>query len=491
MTAVASRNWVLILWVAVSSLAYGALVAASPLFAAGLLGAVALIGLAFVAPVTHLAILLFVAGIVPFEVQNSYLGIGGGANSPGLVVTDLLLLGGVLRAGLLLPVQRLSGRLSGRPLIIGGLLAVFVAVVGLQFTRGLLLGRPPGDVGAEARILFALATFLVAMTLLSDHRQRDRVFRALLFLGLLLGSWGIAQWLLGLDFSTAGDFGVREGVSLTTVGEGQLQGGLFGYPVATVAAFAALLSPRALSLAPRLGLYVAIILNGTSVLLTFERTLWVATILGLAFIAVRAGRAQRLRAVFAMVGAAVLVFAAFTTIAPGQLQTARERFLSLGQYGTDDSLRYRRVESRHVAEKINEQPISGSGLAATIYWGRPWQQVPARTHRYTHNGYLSLIWRLGLPGALLLFVVLAWSIASRPPPGQTPLFLAVRNGCQGALLVLAVCNVTFPAFSGLSITPVIGVLFAVVAASARETPLSGLTRHAAGADHPARPLTPV
>ncbi len=487
MTAAARSNWVLIPSVAVGALAYGALVATLPLFAAGLLAAVLLIGLAFVAPVTHLALLLFVAGIVPFEVQNSYLGIGGGANSPGLIATDLLLLGGILRAGILLPVKRLSHR----PLIVGGLLAVFIAVVGLQFTRGLLFGRPPGDVGAEARILFALATFFVAVTLLSEPKKRDRVLRALLVLGLLLGGWGIAQWVLGLEFSGTGDYGVREGVGLTTAGEGQLQGGLFGYPVATVIAFAALLSPGPRSAAARFGLYAVIILNASALLLTFERTFWVATVLSLGFVAVRAGRAQRLKAVFAIFGIAVLVFTVFTTIAPGQLQTARERLLSLGQYGTDDSLRYRRVESRHVAEQIGERPIAGSALAATIYWGRPWQQVPPRTARYTHNGYLSLIWRLGVPGAFLLFVVLAWSVACRPPPGETPLFGAVRNGCQAALLALAVCNVTFPAFSGLSITPAIGVLFAVVATSARGPRLRDLAKPPAGAHPSVRPVAPV
>ncbi|MEJ7787935.1 MAG: O-antigen ligase family protein [Solirubrobacteraceae bacterium] len=486
MTALAPRNWVLVPSVIIVSLAYGALVATLPLIAVGLLGSVLLLGLAFAAPVTHLALLLFGTGIVPFDILNAF-GIGGGADSPGLIVTDLLLLGGILRAGLLLSAQRLSQR----PLIIGALLAGFIAVVALQFMHGLLLGGSPGDVGAEARILFAIATFFVAVALLSDQKQRDRLLRALLVLGLLLGTWGIAQWLLKLDFSTTGDFGVREGVGLTTAGEGQLQGGLFGYPVATVIAFAALLSADTRSLAARLGLFAVVVLNATSLLLTFERTFWVATVLGLAFVAVRSGRAQRLKAVFAIFGTAVLVFVVFSTVAPGQLQTARERLLSVGQYGTDDSLRYRRVESRHVAEQIRERPIAGSGLAATIHWGRPWQQVPPRTVRYTHNGYLSLVWRLGLPGALLIFAVLVWSIISRPPPGETPRSLAVRNGCQAALLVLAVGNVTFPTFSGLSIMPVIGVLLALVATSTRSQP-EDLTRPSAEATRSSvNPLAPV
>jgi len=457
-TAVQPNRFILPAFVA-GAVACGAAIAVQPLMTVGLFASCAVLALAIAAPVAHLVLLLLVLAIVPFELQNS-LGIGGGTNSPGLVASDVLVLTGLLRAALVLPRQPMDAR----RLAVGVALLVFILVATLQFLHGLSAGRPPGDVGAEYRTLFVFSTFFIALPILDDPVQRRKFIAALLPLGIMLGLWGIVQWIGGFAFSGAGDFGVREGVSFTSAGIGQVQGGLFAFPVALVLGFAMLLLPSRQSRSARLALVALVALNGVSLLLTFERTLWIATVLGLGFVTVRAGRAQRAKALIWMAIAAAIAFAAFATVAPGQLTTARERLLSLGQYDTDGSLRYRIVESRYVGDKISERPILGSGLADTIRWARPWEGVPARTYRYTHNSYLSYMWRLGVPAALLFFALLAWAIVARGADARAPAG-ALRNGAQGALLALAVISVTFAAFNGLGITPVFGLLFAMVATS--------------------------
>lgn len=458
MTAV-QHNWITLPAFVAGAFAVGAGAAVAPLMTAGLFFVCATLALAIVAPVAHFVLLLLVLAIVPFELQNSF-GIGGGTGAPGLLASDVLLVAGLLSAALILPRQPADAR----RLAVGAALIVFLLVATLQFGHGLLAGRPPNDAGAEYRILLSLSAFFIALPILNDPSQRRKLVGALLPLGILLGLWGIVQWVGGVAFTGTGDFGVREGVSFTSAGVGQVQGGLFGYPVALVLGFAMLLPPFRWSTKVRLGLIVLVALNGVSLLLTFERTLWVATVLALGFVTLRAGRAQRVKALVWLLIAAAIAFATFATVAPGQLTTARERLLSLGQYETDGSLRYRIVESRHVVEKILESPVIGSGLADTIRWARPWEGVPTRTYRYTHNSYLSYMWRLGVPAALLFFALLAWAIVARGTDARSPAG-ALRNGAQGALLALAIISVTFATFNALTTTAVLGFLFAVVATS--------------------------
>ena len=128
----------------------------------------------------------------------------------------------------------------------------------------------------------------------------------------------------------------------------------------------------------------------------------------------------------------VLVLApVVSTFAPGALSAASERLLSLNQYGSDDSVRYRLQEGRHVIDKIQAHPFVGWGLADEIFYGLPWLQTPPTAESFAHNGYLWLSWKLGIPGALLLFAVIAWAIAARPPPGLDPLARVRAPGRAG------------------------------------------------------------
>jgi O-antigen ligase len=283
----------------------------------------------------------------------------------------------------------------------------------------------------------------------------------LMVVGLLLGLWGMAQWFLGIEEIGESGVGVREGISFTSTGRGQLQGGLYAFPVAVVMSFAVLVSGRVAQNWQRIVLATILVTNFVAVIFTYERTFWVTTVFGMVFVALRSEPSQRAKAIVWGTVTAVLLLGALATLAPGDFTAARERLLSLSQYSNDDSVRSRVVETDHVMDAIGESPVLGSGLGATIFWGRAWQDVPPEANWYAHNGFLWVIWKIGLVAAAALFLLLAWAILSRPPPWRDPLLAPLRLGSQAALLVLVVSSITFPSFNSLTITAVMGVLVAL------------------------------
>jgi O-antigen ligase len=447
-------RWSTALLLAALALGLGVLVTLLPEVAIGVTALVVVTLLAFRAPVTHLTILLALTTIVPYSILNRY-SPGGGTGSAGLLVSDLFLITGLLRVALVLPQMRLDRRrLTVVALVVG-----FVGLTSLEFLRGLWAGHTPSDAGAELRALGGgFAAALIGLTLLNDPEARRRILRALLVLGLALGVWGVAQWVLQIGFS--GDFGVRAGVGLTSSGRGQIQGGLFAFPVAVILASAALASGRVRSHFD-LGLVLLVLgLNAVSLLLTFERTFWVATAAGVLLVALRSGRARRARALLWIAVTATCGLLTLSAVAPGEFRTAQERLFSIGKYRTDNSVRYRTVESGFVIDKIREKPVLGWGLADTIYWGQPWTSTLPAEQSYTHVGYLWLTWRLGVIGAgmLLALLILAALWPGRAAAGG--LGPAMRTGCQASLLALLIANLTFPLFQSTQITFLMGFLVA-------------------------------
>jgi hypothetical protein len=426
------------------------------------LGAVAAVGVAMLvlrSPAVAAAVLVFLTAVVPYGIQNR-LGIGGGAGSPGLLLSDIMLLMALAWAFLALADQRLSHR-EYRFLV--GILA-FIVLLLVQFVHGVRAGHDISRVGQEFRVLLGFGTFLVVLPLLSDPRLRRQLFVGLAVTGFLLGLWGMLQWFGHFSLGAAGDVGVRTGVRLTSGGSGQLQGGEYGFPVVITMCFAVLLSGAVRSKPLRWLLIGAIALNAASCLLTFERTFWLDALLGIAVVVVRAPGRQRIRVFLAAPFVLLVAFVALSAFAPKQLSTAGQRLLSLGQYTTDDSVRYRLVESRFVLQQVHAHPVTGSGLAGTIFWGQPWAQVSAKAYTFSHDGYLWLAWKLGIPAAALLVLLIGWAIIVRGPPDRDPIDAAVRRGAQASLAGVLLASATFPSFSALSITTVMGVLLALAVA---------------------------
>jgi hypothetical protein len=449
--------------IAASACVMGVIVGVKPFLGLALLAVFALVGLAFVAPMTHLSLLLFATALVPYGLQNSFSPPGA-----GLLPSDLLLLTGLFRALIALLRQPLDRR---RMLALAVLLS-FVAIVLLQAIHGIKEGKSASQVGYELRVLLGFATFAIAVPIVADSGGARRVATCLMVLGLLLGLWGLAQWFLGIKEIGESGLGVREGINFAPVGRGQLQGGLYAYPIAVVMSFAAIVNLRSMGYWTRVLLITILVANFISLILTYERTFWVATVIGMLFVILRSGRGKRAKALITGTVTAILLLATLATLSPTDFTAARERLLSLGQYSNDNSVRTRLLETEHVVTAIERSPVLGSGLGATIFWGQAWNDVPPEATWYAHNGYLWVIWKTGLVAGVLLFLFLAWSVFARPPPGERSLAKTLRVGSQGALFTLLLSSLTFPSFNALEITTVMGVLAALC--------LSGPRLHARG-----------
>lgn len=413
--------------------------------------------LAFRMPVANLTILLVLTAIVPYDVLNRF-SIAGGTNSPGLLPSDVFLLAGLTWAVLAIPQMTLDRRRLWYYLAMLG----FLAVTFLQLVHGYLAGGVISVIGAEGRVLVGIGSFLIALPILAHRPSRMRLLGSLAFGAFLLGAWGMLQWFGHFSYGSAGDVGVRAGVALTSGGVGQLQGGEFAYPVAIIGCAAVLAYGNVRSLFWRTLLLVSLALNAASCLVTFERSFWLATIVGLTFVLLFTSRGDRRLKVLAITAAAAAVaLIGLSVFAPATLTTAHQRLNSIGDYASDSSVRYRVVESQFVYARIRAHPIEGSGLGATIFWGQPWAQVPPQTRNFSHDGYLWLAWKIGIPGAALLVVLMALTLTARAVPREELLSFAVRRGAQGAILAMLIASITFPSFSQLSIAPVIGLLIAL------------------------------
>ena len=435
----------------------GAVGAVQPKLAVAAVAGGCLLALPFLLPVTGLVALLLITAIVPYDLQNA-VAFGGGAGSPGIFPSDLLLVGGLARAGLIL----LDTRLARMPRWVLGLAIAVLAVAALQALNGFRSGWDAGTAGTELRVLLGFGAAVIALPLLRDQASRKRLEAGLLGVGLAVALWGIAQWTVDIPFTAAEDAGVREGVRFTTGGRGQIQGGLFAFPVIVVMGMAALLSQELRSLRTRVLIVAVVALGAVDLLLTYERTFWVATALALALLVARAPRRQRVRALIVGPALIALTLAATAFLAPSALTAAGQRLASLGQYSSDLSVRFRLTETRNVVRAIEAHPLAGSGLGATILWGRPYEGVRPTTESFAHNGYLWLVWKLGAPAAVLLLALIGLALLSRGPPVTTTAG-ALRVGAQGALFVLLVASITFPAFNTLGITAAMGVLVALAA----------------------------
>ncbi len=412
-----------------------------------------LVPVAFGAPVACLSVLLAVTVLVPFDVQDSF-AVFGGRDQPGLLVVDALMVLGLIRVAW----SVLRGRLPVDRRVVAGLVLALVVVVALMW--GLGLGASVSEAGHETRrVVLGCGAFLLALPLADDAAARKRLVWSLTAIGMALALWGLAQWVFSVEYTTSGDVGIRPGVDLTSSGHGQLQGGMYAFPVAVILAWAALLSLRALGRRTEAVLTAVLLLNALCLVLTFERSLWGATAVGVVVVAASSGRVAR-RQGLKWAGGGVVALIVVAALAPGQARTAVERLLSITQVSTDTSFTSRVVESRAVIEEIGQRPFTGSGFGATVTWGER-DTFATMTTPFVHNGYLWLAWKIGIPAAVLVVSLIAAAIFRRSRVGDDDEWIALRRGGQAALLALLVVCIVFPVFNVLGITAIMGLLAAV------------------------------
>jgi O-antigen ligase len=435
-------------WIA--ALAFGVLLPIAPRTA---VAAFVVIPFALAAPAASTAVLIAVTVLVPFDLQEAFK-VTGGRGEPGLLLIDALMLLGLLRIGWLLLRKRLPLDL---PLLAGaGVGLIYAAALGW----GLVRGWDVSEAGHEARrAVLGVAAFLLVWPLMANRTARRRLVWVLITVGLALGIWGLAQWLFVVAYTDQGDVGVRAGVDLTSAGRGQLQGGMYAYPVAVTLAWAALVMGRIQRVPVKWLLAAILFLNAVCLLVTFERTLWVATVIACVLVVVMSGGAAA-RPALKWAGAGVACMTVLAALSPGEARSAVERLLSVHEASSDNSLWARLAESRYVIEAIHHRPITGSGFGATITWGVR-DTFGTVTTTFSHNGYLWLSWKIGIPAAALVVLLIVGAILRRTPGSDTADWRALRRGSQASLVAVLLICVMFPVFNALGITALIGLLVAV------------------------------
>ena len=432
-----------------AALIFGLLVPVAPWSAVGALAVIALVAVPDAALLTVVAVTV----LVPFQTQDMF-SIIGGRGHPSMLLVDAILAAGLLRLGWLALRRRLTIDL---PLLTAATLAAICTAAVLWGMRG---GATVSGAGHEARrVLLAPGVFMLAWPLMASRSAHRHLIWGLVGIGVVLGVWGLTQWFLPVGYTVQGDVGVRPGINVTGAGPGQLQGGMFAFPVAVILAWAGLLMHRDRSAAVTSALAAVLVLNAVCLLLTFERTLWLAAAAGCAFVVITSGAvAARLAMWWASLGAAALIVAAL--MSPAEAHTAFERLGSVAAVSTDNSFTARLVESRAVLQTVSAHPLLGSGFGSTITWGAR-DMFATVTTPFTHDGYLWLAWKVGIPVAAFTVLLLGRAVFRSARTSETPEWHALRTGARASLVALFVIAVTFPVFDVLGITATIGLLAAI------------------------------
>lgn len=431
-----------------AALLAGALASRSPKLAVALALFASLIALASLAPALHLTLALAIAVIVPPGTESH------------LYAVDAFIISGAVRA---LP-ELIHTRLAWRHFLTLGAIAVFVVLAAVQWWHGRHAGYPPKDVRAELKVLLPVALALLAYPLVAVERERRRLTAGLLVVGILLGLWGVAQYVLQLHLGDGAASAATDRFSTS----GHVVG-LYAFPVAALLAIAALTSGHVSSGLARLALAAVVMLNLASLALTFERTFWPALALGIAYMVLRSPGRQRIRLLIG-VPAITLAFAVgLSVIAPAEFQALRERIASITNYQRDKSASYRRAEGARVTQRIHGHPITGEGLGASMLIGRPGTTVQPKPRRYAESGYLWLTWKVGIPTAAILLTAMLLAVLA--PHGPPSLTRAMQTGSQAALVSLAFAAVNWNIFDSVTGMATLGLLVALtLSPAARPAP---------------------
>jgi O-antigen ligase len=143
-----------------------------------------------------------------------------------------------------------------------------------------------------------------------------------------------------------------------------------------------------------------------ALVMTQSRGFWVAFLVGASFVFVLVGRRQKIRMLIAGAGvagiSAVVAIVFLSEFLPLIIAGLTDRFGSLGTATTEDvSLVNRFVESWAVLERIALNPVVGYGMGVPFsFYDITWDATMTGT--FIHSGYLSLWYRFGVFGLLLM-----------------------------------------------------------------------------------------
>ena len=320
-----------------------------------------------------------------------------------------LLLGALLVVALVRPRRAWWGGPAG------GALAVFLVTIAVSGIAASVAGRAElSAVYSSARPFAMLTVFFVVVRLFPE---REQVRRLLLVAAVVAAITGVVSLLVaapGSGFArllaSEDSMSIRDNEGMGLVNRVRLPGVALAYVLFW---YAAVRAADARSLA-RLGWLVALAAIGASLVLSFNRNMWVGMTAGLVLLLVVGDVATRRRLVGSLAGLAavglVLAVAGARLERDSPLYPIAQRATTLFDPGAttkESSLEERGTENRHAVAALKEHPVLGVGPGApfgavgTFRVGNTQIRAP---QLFLHNQYLYLLLAGGLP-ALLAFLV--------------------------------------------------------------------------------------
>lgn len=184
--------------------------------------------------------------------------------------------------------------------------------------------------------------------------------------------------------------------------------------------------------------------------LTFTRGYWVATALGVIFMIFFLGSGVRGR-LLGFLGTGLLVMVAGAAVVFPRIFgllfdviSARASSITLAS----ESLKDRLIESAAVISGIKGSPIIGNGFGANFTFYEILKGFTVTTW-YIHNGYLFLLFKLGIVGAVMYLYFYFSKLISTMKTARAPLgdrLSSMVMSFAAILTVMLVVNVTSPQF---------------------------------------------
>ncbi len=152
----------------------------------------------------------------------------------------------------------------------------------------------------------------------------------------------------------------------------------------------------------------AFLISVGSLLLTFGRTAWIAGFIFLPVVLLLGNRSEKKRGVefvfmvlFTGVTLFIVAYLMFPMVRIGALYML-SKLTSSTNLRTDASMFNRYIEWSHVLKAIVTAPLTGFGFGGT-FWNYDWLLGISKQSAYTHNGALSILFKSGIVGLILLF----------------------------------------------------------------------------------------
>jgi O-antigen ligase len=230
-------------------------------------------------------------------------------------------------------------------------------------------------------------------------------------------------------------------------------------------------------------------------LLSYRRTYWIATSLGLLIVLVlsssRVGRRLIVPAAILVVAAGVLVYTSgAATDVQGPI-VKRAQSLDPSKLKANEQDRYRLAERDNVIADLKEHPITGIGVGVpwTATKPLPWEFPIGR--QYTHTAVLWFWLRMGILGAFAYLTLIGsaiwcglWVWRRHPDPLVRVASLAAGIGVLGLAIVELASTVIGPDQRGTSL---IGLVLGLLAVAYLQARAELATRRVSAPASPSRP----